>query len=431
MQENESLSRFSDLLHKEINEIFKTGTIYAAFMALTSALLMFIIQALNIGHDFLIPGVWAFLCGLYCIFIHFLARRGRITSKNQYVIIFFFVSLPTLIYIISYFVNPSGTATYITGPPSYLYFVTIIITGFLFDRRVSATAGIIAGTEYFIIFLLGWEHLQAIQCNDGIMLQDLTGLPFYFFKSFMMIISGIIVGMLSQNTRRLIADILKEEHEKQTIDRLFGQYVSNEIKDRIIAQKRQVIGEKQSMVILMSDIRSFSTISENLPPEQLVNQLNQYLEKMVGCIEVNGGVVDKFVGDAILATFGGVMELDNPCLSAVSAAEMMMDKLSELNEQWERESLHPFRIGIGIHYGEAIQGSIGSTNRKEFTVIGDPVNTTSRIESLTKEYGYGILISGNVYEMLPDERKKIFNDVGLTDIRGKVNKIHIYGTRRN
>lgn len=108
---------------------------------------------------------------------------------------------------------------------------------------------------------------------------------------------------------------------------------------------------------------------------------------------------------------------------------MMLARLSELNGQWERESLQPFKTGIGKHYGETIQGSIGSTNRKEFTIIGDPVNTTSRIESLTKEYKYDILISGVVYDMLPDESRNKCDDIGPVDIRGKVNKIHIYGVR--
>ncbi|MCE1247806.1 MAG: adenylate/guanylate cyclase domain-containing protein [Firmicutes bacterium] len=422
--------RFNRLLHEEKNETLRKGSFYAALMGIFSALLMFVFIIAANKTAFIIPALWALCCGLFTLVIHYFARRGNIKGFWQYPLIFMFVSLPSLIYIISYFCNKSGTAAYITGPPSYLYFIIIIITGFLFDGRISKAAGIIAGVEYFIIYLFARENLLLLQGPDPVLIQDLTDVPFYFFKSLMMAVAGVTVGILSENMKKLITRIIKEEHEKYTIDRLFGQYVSPEVKDKIVSEKIGLVGEKKCMVILMSDIRQFSTISETMEPDALVEQLNEYLEKMVACISLKGGVVDKFIGDAVLATFGGMMELENPGQSAVEAALLMQNELEVLNKKWSSEGKKPFRTGVGIHFGCVVQGSIGSSDRREFTIIGDPVNTVARMESLTKDYKTPVIISDEVFEMLSTEKKAEFSDLGETEIRGKSRSLHIYGLKQ-
>lgn len=424
-----SLDKFSKLFNKEVNLTFEKGAFYAALLGLSSSFIIFILENLGVSHDFMIPGLWSFFCGLYALLLYVVARRGNINESNQYPLILLFVSLPSVIYILAYFGLPSKTATYITGPPSYIYIFLIIMTGFLFNRNISIFSGMVAGAEYFLIYLAARPYLVKLNCDDRIMLQDMTDISMYFFKSMIMVFSGIVVGILSDTAKRLISKALAEEHEKQNIDRLFGQYVSGEIKDKIIAEKKDIIGEIKNAAILFSDIRSFTTISESLPPDKVVVQLNEHLDKMVACINSEGGVIDKFIGDAIMATFGGVMDLDNPSEAAVRAAIGMRKALSALNDKWSAESRPLFDIGIGIHYGEVLQGSIGSASRKEFTVIGDTVNAASRIESITKEYKFPILISGAVYERLSDDFKKMSETIGGVSVKGKAEKIEVYGIR--
>jgi class 3 adenylate cyclase len=166
-----------------------------------------------------------------------------------------------------------------------------------------------------------------------------------------------------------------------------------------------------------------------MDPAEVVVQLNEYFDKMVAAIAENGGVVDKFVGDAVMAVFGGVIEIDNPCESAVRAALSMRKNLSEINEKRNARGLPSFQTGIGIEFGMVLQGTIGSADRKEFTVVGDAVNTASRIEGITKEYDFPILISANVHVLLPDHLKARCESVGAAKVKGKQREIDLYGVR--
>ena len=152
---------------------------------------------------------------------------------------------------------------------------------------------------------------------------------------------------------------------------------------------------------------------------------------MVEAITADKGVVDKFIGDAVMAVFGGVLDLENPCDSALSAALSMKKALATLNASWEGINDTKFRNGIGIHYGEVLQGTIGSSERKDFTVIGDTVNTASRIEGLTKNYTYSILVTAAFYAKLSEANKNRCVALESVKVKGKEESIMIYGVKRS
>jgi adenylate cyclase len=237
----------------------------------------------------------------------------------------------------------------------------------------------------------------------------------------MMVFTGLVVGVWSSSTRRLFAEMLQKERARRSLDRLFGEYVSPEAKAAILAASEQSIGETRSMAILFSDIRDYSTMREGRTPAQIVTQLNEYLEAMVACVRRRGGVVDKFIGDAVMATFGGLAPVDDPCGAAVNAATDMLVELDTLNARWVPAGVPPLRIGVGVHWGEVLQGSIGSPDRKEFTVIGDAVNTAARLESATKEHGAKIIVSGDVVARLGEAAitQRGLHPLGSRRLKGK------------
>lgn len=141
--------------------------------------------------------------------------------------------------------------------------------------------------------------------------------------------------------------------------------------------------------------------------------------------------MDKFIGDAVMATFGGLLDLSNPCESALQSALDMLRELKTLNREWWEKSWPPFAIGIGIHFGDVLLGSIGSEHKKEFTVIGDAVNTSSRLESLTKEHRFPVLISGDVFDRLEESSRASAVDLGLIEVKGKLQQIQVYGVRES
>jgi adenylate cyclase len=148
------------------------------------------------------------------------------------------------------------------------------------------------------------------------------------------------------------------------------------------------------MSVLFSDIRGFTAVTEKGEPEALVAQLNDYFSRMVEIVFRHGGTVDKFVGDMVMALFGAPVDDDAHAQRAVAAAVDMVQALGELNRKWALEGRPQLDIGVGINSGAMIAGNIGSTSIMSYTVIGDNVNLASRLESLNKDYGTRIIISG-------------------------------------
>ncbi len=223
---------------------------------------------------------------------------------------------------------------------------------------------------------------------------------------------------------------------EKRIRKAFGRFVPEQIIDSLVLQadtsnEEVAVGETRAVAILFSDIRSFTNISEKNKPDVLVAFLNRYLSKMVDIIKKHGGTIDKFIGDAIMAEFGTPVSYEDNCHRAVAAAMEMREAIPtvELEDLILPEGME-FNIGIGIHYGDVIVGSIGSKDKTDYSVIGDNVNLASRLEGLTKTYGTQILVSGNVRE---DAGKDSFLFRHIDDVRvkGKHNAVPIYAIDRS
>lgn len=188
--------------------------------------------------------------------------------------------------------------------------------------------------------------------------------------------------------------------ERQKIKEAFGKFVNKSVADMVLKNEVKLGGEMKEAVILFSDIRSFTMMSETMPPTKVVDFLNGYMTDMVDCVNKAGGVVDKFIGDAIMATWGTPVSTGNDTENAINAALMMRKALFKFNAGRGTKDKPRIRIGCGINTGTVLAGQIGSMDRMEYTVIGDTVNVASRIESLTKVFGTDILVSETSYRMV-------------------------------
>ncbi len=195
------------------------------------------------------------------------------------------------------------------------------------------------------------------------------------------------------------------QKETENLNVLFRKYVPQSVIDMNIKREGQnlLIGETKVVSILMSDIRSFTSITENMEPQELVDSLNRYFGKMVDVIDQYGGITDKYIGDAIMALFGVPKRKDDDVLCSVLTGLGMLKALDGFNEGQKRLGIRPFNIGIGIHYGPVTAGNIGSEKKMDYTVIGDPVNMASRLEGLTKYYGTPLIISETVRRRVEGE----------------------------
>ncbi len=212
--------------------------------------------------------------------------------------------------------------------------------------------------------------------------------------------------------------------EREKLKDSFGKFVNTDIAELAAKGKLSIGGERKNCAVFFSDIRSFTAISEKLEPEDVVEFLNQYMSEMVTCVKETGGIVDKFIGDAIMATWGAIRSSGNDSLDAVEAAVRMRERLLIFNKGRGSVKKPIIRIGCGINTGYVIAGQIGSADKMEYTVIGDTVNLASRVESLNKESGTDILISEYTY----DDVKNKFHTVSMGEIKvkGKAKSQKIY-----
>lgn len=217
-----------------------------------------------------------------------------------------------------------------------------------------------------------------------------------------------------------------EGREKRKMKKLFGQYVSKDVYHQLVTNPAlaRLGGQRRTMTVLFSDIRGFTTVSEQGQPEDIVHTLNEYFTQMVQIVFHHKGTIDKFVGDMVMALFGA--PLDDPLHAdhAVEAALDMIDALRTLNLRWAAEGRPVLDIGIGINSGPMIAGNIGSDAIMSYTVIGDSVNLGSRLESLNKQYGTRIIISESTRTLLTKPYQ--FKPLGDVVVKGKSQAVAIF-----
>ncbi len=226
-----------------------------------------------------------------------------------------------------------------------------------------------------------------------------------------------------------VANYLTEGREKDRVRDLFSRYVSPDYVSRLADDYQNVKlgGERIPVTLLFSDIRGFTSLSERLDPEIVIEMLNEYLDKMAEVVFRYGGTLDKFIGDAVMAFWNAPVRVDDHPVRAVEAALDMMEELETLNERWAAmDAPAQLAIGIGINTGEAIVGNIGSLERKlDYTAIGDTVNLASRLEGLNKTYGSSIIISEGTKRELP-EGAYALEPIDEVKVKGKEKAVQIY-----
>jgi class 3 adenylate cyclase/CHASE2 domain-containing sensor protein len=225
---------------------------------------------------------------------------------------------------------------------------------------------------------------------------------------------------------RFSKDAVTQARERATLRGAFGSYVSPQIMSEILAGRIRpgLGGERRRVCILFSDIRDFTARSEHMQPEELIEMLNRYFTEMTQSVHDHGGTVDKFIGDGMMCFFGAPKPLPDIADAAFATARDMLGRLEGLNRSFAEQGLSPIAIGIGLHVGEAVVGHVGSDARHEYTVIGDAVNTASRIEGLTKSLGYSLVVSRDVWTELTDRAP--LAPLGRHAVKGR-SSVEVYG----
>jgi adenylate cyclase len=204
------------------------------------------------------------------------------------------------------------------------------------------------------------------------------------------------LGMLAANFNGMVAGLAQAQRMRD----LFGRYVSPEVAETVLQKGADLGGELVEATVLFADIRNFTGLTERQPPDRVVDILNRYYTRMVNVIVAEGGLVNKFGGDSLLAVFGAPIRSGDHAVRAVRAAARMQAAMRAFNAEQHKLDLPPLAIGIGVATGSMIAGNVGGLERLEYTVIGDPVNLAARLQALTKELDAPILLSDKAYAQL-------------------------------
>lgn len=246
-------------------------------------------------------------------------------------------------------------------------------------------------------------------------------------------LSSVIVALATPSleiafsfTFIIVYRVITEQREKRYIRQTFSKFVSKSVVDELLKHpdKVKLGGEKKILTVLFSDIRGFTSISEKLTPEQLVEHLNIYLQAMTEIVFKLDGTLDKYVGDEIMAFWGAPVPQDNHALLACKACLEMMRDLDKLNEKWRHEGKPTLNIGIGLNTGDMVVGNMGSASRMDYTLMGDMVNLGARLEGTNKVYGTNIIISEFTYEHVRDQ--VVVRELDLIKVKGKELPVRIY-----
>ena len=284
----------------------------------------------------------------------------------------------------------------------------------------------------FIVLLLIRSVLYRSMINIFIYLIVYAAIRIVFIKSNVYIDAfyPLVSFLVSMITLEVIAFNIQQKNEKFIRD-AFSSYLSEDLMQELIKNPKSLSlgGEKKELSILFSDIRSFTTISESMTPENLIKLLNRYFTPMTNAVLENKGMLDKYIGDAVMAFFNAPVNVKDHADKACDTALLMIERLDELNKELVKEGLFEIHIGIGINSAEVIVGNMGSDTRFNYTVIGDGVNLASRVEGLTKQYGVEILITEFTVAKL--QKEYLYREIEPVKVKGKDEAVLLYQLMKN
>jgi adenylate cyclase len=295
-----------------------------------------------------------------------------------------------------------------------LYFVFIVLSTLRLDFWLSLWTGAVAAVQQFVLVL--WlVPLEAYSLSPE------HSLLFHLSRSIVLLAAGAIAGIVAGSLRRQFDKSVAAAAARDRITNMFGQHVSPAVVDRLLASRSDPPSEMREVCVLFLDIRGFTAMTRARPPGDTVALLNDFFAEMIDIVDRNHGIINKFLGDGFLALFGAPLEDAKAAVNALAAARGMLEAVDRWNKARPQSAL---RVGIGIHLGEAVTGTVGSPRRKEYTVIGDTVNLAARLEQLTKETGSQLLVSSSVHNATTGADGA--TDLGTLPIRGYDKKVQVW-----
>jgi len=407
-------------------EVLRTELLRVRALIMTGCVMMLFLTTIYLIDPAVVNRVWrgteglieiyGLLVGfiLFEVWVHTQIRKNLRLDRDlpvirRYLGTLIETSLPTVILILQ--IRTMGATQALGFAVPLMYFIFVILSTLRLDFWLSTFTGLVAAAGLLAIALY---YNSASEADEPL-------IYFHAVRSIIILICGVLAGAVGAQLRRQFAASIAATTARDRATNLFGQHVSPQVGERLMAAGTTAGGDLRRVAVMFVDFRGFTAGAQSRTPQEVVDRLDGAFAVLVDILDRHGGIVNKFLGDGFLALFGAPLEASDAAHRAVAAGREMLTAMDRINAQ----TSWPLRIGIGIHFGEVVAGSIGSPRRKEYTVIGATVNFASRLEALNKELGSQLLISESVREALGDDGSDAVA-LGEVEVRGYERPVAVF-----
>lgn len=348
-----------------------------------------------------------------------LARGRRPAALLRFLNACVETSVPTvLMLVLARYADP---VLVLQGPAVLLYGVFIVLSTLRLDFVLSVFTGLVAAVEFVA---LSFAHAGGDgAAGEGAGTAPLLWAPGYILmKGVMLLLAGVAAGFVAAQLRRRIVKAFHASEERERIVSAFGQQVSPEVVEELLRHGAEIPSRRSFVCVMFMDIRNFTRLTARSTPEEIVAYQNAVFGAAIEAVNQHHGVINQFMGDGFMATFGAPVATGRECRDAVAAARALLVRLEALSGAG---AIPPTGVGFGLHAGEAIHGNIGSATRKQYSITGEVVILASRIEQLNKDYGSRILVSAEVLKASGDEGAGAVA-LGAVRVKGRDDPLEIY-----
>ena len=339
------------------------------------------------------------------VMLGLMQRRGKAPpAALRYLNALIETSMPSLLIVLLTREFDPGAA--LLGPAVFLYAVFIVLSTLRLDFALSAFTGLVAAVQFAALsfhFATGSDSVFA----------RMSAPNFVLAKATVLLLTGVVAGLVAVQLRRRIFRVFRALQERERIVSAFGQQVSPQIVEELLKQGPEIASRRSFVCVMFMDIRDFTPLVEGRSPEEIVALQNEVFGAAVEAVNRHHGVINQFLGDGFMATFGAPLSFGNDCGNALAAARELVERIRRV------------KIGIGLHAGDAVTGNVGSAERKQYSVTGNVVILASRIEQLNKGYGSQILVSGEVLAAA-GEQARVSEALGPVHVKGRAEPIELY-----
>lgn len=292
------------------------------------------------------------------------------------------------------------------GPAAFLYAVFIILATLRLDFMLCAFTGALAAVEFAA---LSFAYVGDLDYTATATILSAPG--FILAKAVLLFLSGVVAGLVARQLKRRIGRAFRAVQERERVISAFGQQVSPQIVEELLKQGAEIASRRSFVCVMFMDIRDFTALVEGRSPEEIVALQNEVFGVAVEVVNRHHGVINQFLGDGFMATFGAPLSSGNDCGNALAAARELVERIRQV------------KIGIGLHAGDVVTGNVGSESRKQYSVTGNVVILASRIEQLNKEFNSQVLVSREVLDRSGDQSATA---LGPIHVKGREQPIEIF-----